>query len=148
MTEDLARTRRWERHGAAALRALSGEPGAEYRASRLRVGHDAQGFASPHLALPFAESTLHGSRGIADSLALRLRHSDRSLHQKLAPEDPLARIFFDVFEQLRCESLAHQSLRGIMRNLDAAFVQWCNSCLLYTSPSPRDRTRSRMPSSA
>ena len=24
----------------------------------------------------------------------------------------------------------------------------CNSCLLYTSPSPRDRTRSRMPSSA
>ena len=25
---------------------------------------------------------------------------------------------------------------------------WDNSCLLYTSPSPRDRTRSRMPSSA
>ena len=25
---------------------------------------------------------------------------------------------------------------------------WLNSCLLYTSPSPRDRTRSRMPSSA
>ena len=24
----------------------------------------------------------------------------------------------------------------------------CNACLLYTSPSPRDRTRSRMPSSA
>ena len=24
----------------------------------------------------------------------------------------------------------------------------CKSCLLYTSPSPRDRTRSRMPSSA
>ena len=25
---------------------------------------------------------------------------------------------------------------------------WDNACLLYTSPSPRDRTRSRMPSSA
>ena len=24
----------------------------------------------------------------------------------------------------------------------------CTDCLLYTSPSPRDRTRSRMPSSA
>ena len=24
----------------------------------------------------------------------------------------------------------------------------CDACLLYTSPSPRDRTRSRMPSSA
>ena len=26
--------------------------------------------------------------------------------------------------------------------------QWCNTCLLYTSPSPRDRQKSRMPSSA
>ena len=25
---------------------------------------------------------------------------------------------------------------------------WCKSCLLYTSPSPRDATLSRMPSSA
>ena len=28
------------------------------------------------------------------------------------------------------------------------FIQQINFCLLYTSPSPRDRTRSRMPSSA
>ena len=27
-------------------------------------------------------------------------------------------------------------------------LQWYRDCLLYTSPSPRDRTRSRMPSSA
>ena len=27
-------------------------------------------------------------------------------------------------------------------------VLHCKACLLYTSPSPRDRTRSRMPSSA
>ena len=26
--------------------------------------------------------------------------------------------------------------------------QWANNCLLYTSPSPRDKTVSRMPSSA
>ena len=29
-----------------------------------------------------------------------------------------------------------------------AHVERLESCLLYTSPSPRDRTRSRMPSSA
>ena len=28
------------------------------------------------------------------------------------------------------------------------FLTQCKGCLLYTSPSPRDRTRSRMPSSA
>ena len=31
---------------------------------------------------------------------------------------------------------------------EAGFTFQNNSCLLYTSPSPRDRTRSRMPSSA
>ena len=30
----------------------------------------------------------------------------------------------------------------------ARLVERANGCLLYTSPSPRDRTRSRMPSSA
>ena len=38
-------------------------------------------------------------------------------------------------------------------SLDPAMRGWMNEgksyiCLLYTSPSPRDRTRSRMPSSA
>ena len=27
-------------------------------------------------------------------------------------------------------------------------TNWCNTCLLYTSPSPRDKRQSRMPSSA
>jgi len=124
---ELAHTRSLERHGAASLRALSGEPEAEFRANRLRLGHQAQGFASPHLAVPFADSSLSASRGIADSLALRLKYSDRSLHTELAPADPVARIFFDVFEQLRCESLADGAMRGIQANLDAAFVQWCNT---------------------
>ena len=31
---------------------------------------------------------------------------------------------------------------------DVKFGEVLNNCLLYTSPSPRDRTRSRMPSSA
>ena len=33
-------------------------------------------------------------------------------------------------------------------NLMNLFGSWSRLCLLYTSPSPRDRTRSRMPSSA
>ena len=35
----------------------------------------------------------------------------------------------------------------LVDNLDKPGGQ-CADCLLYTSPSPRDRTRSRMPSSA
>ena len=36
------------------------------------------------------------------------------------------------------------ALMSAIDNCDIMFA----SCLLYTSPSPRDRTRSRMPSSA
>ena len=37
---------------------------------------------------------------------------------------------------------------GRMRSLEERVVSLLEACLLYTSPSPRDRTRSRMPSSA
>ena len=44
------------------------------------------------------------------------------------------------------------SLRPFSIGFDDMFDQFesmlGNGCLLYTSPSPRDRTRSRMPSSA
>ena len=43
--------------------------------------------------------------------------------------------------------LMSRSPTGI-KNLDIICLLDISSCLLYTSPSPRDRTRSRMPSSA
>ena len=40
------------------------------------------------------------------------------------------------------------SASGDVSTGDFAQFSGSNTCLLYTSPSPRDRTRSRMPSSA
>ena len=121
-----ARVRKLERHGAASLRALSGVIDAEYRASRLRVGGNNRAFASPHLLSDFAEVSLTHSRGIMDALSLRLRHSNASLHTELEPEHPFARILFDVIEQIRCESLAEPEFRGLRKNLDTTFVNWCS----------------------
>src|SRR5664280_1568846 len=42
----------------------------------------------------------------------------------------------------------HRKMLGVVTVDDALEVLLPNGCLLYTSPSPRDRTRSRMPSSA
>ena len=36
----------------------------------------------------------------------------------------------------------------LMRGDSSSAVTWVNRCLLYTSPSPRDKRQSRMPSSA
>ena len=39
-----------------------------------------------------------------------------------------------------------KDLNDALKNLENSIIS--SFCLLYTSPSPRDRTRSRMPSSA
>ena len=40
------------------------------------------------------------------------------------------------------------NVAGLGQLLYGTPLKWVIICLLYTSPSPRDRTRSRMPSSA
>ena len=50
-----------------------------------------------------------------------------------------------------CDALAssHFAISGKALGVDAlVFVGRCETCLLYTSPSPRDKRQSRMPSSA
>ena len=41
-----------------------------------------------------------------------------------------------------------KNVHTVAKNAVDKGLQYAYSCLLYTSPSPRDRTRSRMPSSA
>ena len=60
---------------------------------------------------------------------------------ELAPHDPEVRALLMKDYQLKLDAMS----RLIKRGQDAGDFR---TCLLYTSPSPRDRTRSRMPSSA
>ena len=46
----------------------------------------------------------------------------------------------------RISGLIYEETRGVLKVFLENVIR--DSCLLYTSPSPRDRTRSRMPSSA
>ena len=50
------------------------------------------------------------------------------------------------FDEVVIANNKNDAIEVALRNNPEAEV--LNSCLLYTSPSPRDRTRSRMPSSA
>ena len=66
---------------------------------------------------------------------------------------------YEVLGTIRNKNLIEQTKKTISKytSIDKlSFVEldllkddgWNEACLLYTSPSPRDRTRSRMPSSA
>ena len=61
------------------------------------------------------------------------------------PTDDDVTALYERFMPLQIEKIALHSalIPGALDTIDAL-----RDCLLYTSPSPRDRTRSRMPSSA
>ncbi|HRZ60426.1 MAG TPA: cobalt chelatase [Rubrivivax sp.] len=114
---------------AASIRALAGDADLHFRGGRLhRAGRLLPPFG-PHLH-PSLETDDFGSfRGAADGIALRLARSDAALHRSLAPADPVARLIFDLLEQLRVESLAPDAMPGVKRNLAHRFARWSQGCV-------------------
>ena len=53
-----------------------------------------------------------------------------------------------TYNMLKERNMYRAKLRACNAAIDHASLWTAFTCLLYTSPSPRDRTRSRMPSSA
>ena len=98
----------------------------------------------------------HGMICAEDELGLGKSHDGiMVLQDDLVPGTPASELFEieddHVFEigltPNRADAMSHW---GVARDLKAGLQQQgeIQDCLLYTSPSPRDRTRSRMPSSA
>ena len=77
-------------------------------------------------------------------------HGNDCLHGPVCQDGRPRQVPHDVSVQQEEEHITME----LVINQDAANQNCCGvqkyvgSCLLYTSPSPRDRTRSRMPSSA
>jgi len=111
---------------ATSVRALAAEPTAHYRGHGLLVQGKPFHLYAPHLQLDFATHDATKLRGVADSIALRIIHSNQKLHESLCPKDPLQRLIFEILEQLRCESLATSNLPGIRTNLRNRFLFWAS----------------------
>ena len=62
--------------------------------------------------------------------------------------EPLNLEKMHVMVEEACKNLAGVSASQVEIQSGIQFYDGISTCLLYTSPSPRDRTRSRMPSSA
>lgn len=122
-TDGAREQQRVEELCAAAIRALTGEPGLRFRGGRLHRGHARLPIGAPHLH-PGAGDDLGSFRGAADGLALRVQHSDAELHRALRPAEPVPRLVFDMLEQFRVEALAPEHLPGVVTNLRHRHVAW------------------------
>ena len=93
-----------------------------------------------------AEKLRHVERKYGEHLRLRLRETQQDIgrfHPRFFFANDLVEKYPSEMETVARETLQKES--SLDQNLRAA---WILNCLLYTSPSPRDLSTSRMPSSA
>jgi cobaltochelatase CobT len=82
----------------------------------------------PTVRLPLPRRSLGGHdlarvRGIGDSLALRLRHHDAAVHQRLRPRGDVPAEIFEALEQVRVEALGARRMTGVAANLASAHAE-------------------------
>ena len=77
----------------------------------------------------------------AKKLLMEGREQVRRRHEEGGSGTEIGHLLTDLVDTLVLK-LLHEALREVKGAGES------RTCLLYTSPSPRDRTRSRMPSSA
>jgi cobaltochelatase CobT len=114
---------------AAAVRALTGDEALHYRGGRLYRHLRAVPLHAPHVRVERNEDDdFDSTRGAADASALRIAYSDAALNESLAPQEPVARMVFDLLEQLRSETRAPAGMTGVRRNVQHRFDTWALRC--------------------
>ncbi|AKX48312.1 cobalt chelatase [Thiopseudomonas alkaliphila] len=109
---------------AASIRAISGLPELNFRGKVLHLGEVRLPLHAPHHRIDTAISAFDDCRAAADALAVRLLFTDEALHRQHCPSPPIARLVFELLEQLRVETLVPESLTGIASNLKQRFIRW------------------------
>jgi cobaltochelatase CobT len=111
----------------AATRAISHDTDLQ-----VSFGPETPGLRGKRARLPVPARDLPAAevaqiRGMADAMALRLRHHDDSLHSRLLPQGGTARAVFDAVEQARVEAIGATRMAGVAQNLNAALDERCRS---------------------
>ena len=73
----------------------------------------------PHPAYDLNAKDIAIMRGTADSLALRVRHHNETIHERLQPQNETARDIFNALETARCEAIGSGEMHGVSENITA-----------------------------
>jgi cobaltochelatase CobT len=112
-------TEPFKRALTGAVRAIAGNPEVEVTFAAERPGLAAHRVRLPELPRKPTRRDLQVTRGIGDSLALRIACHDPALHRAHSPEGKNARAVYDAAEQARIEALGALRMDGVAGNLAA-----------------------------
>lgn len=117
MAAETSRSEEFKRATAGALRAVAGVDDVQvaYQPGAAGLAGKRARLPAPTRALPPAE--MARMRGVADAIALRLRHHDDAVHAARAPVAREAREVYDALEQVRVEIVGAAHMAGVAANL-------------------------------
>ncbi|HEX7389557.1 MAG TPA: cobaltochelatase subunit CobT [Acidiphilium sp.] len=127
MAGETSRSDEFKRATAGAVRAIAGsdEVQVSYQPGAAGLVGKRARLPSPTRALPPAE--MARLRGIADAVALRLRHHDDTVHAARAPIPRDAREAYDALEQARVEIVGAAHMAGVSANLCRKLQEDCEA---------------------
>lgn len=99
------------------VRSIAGSANVEVAFANERPGLAGERVRLPELSKRPTAHELAVTRGLGDSMALRLACHDQKIHATLAPEGQDARAVFDAVEQARVESIGALRMKGVANNL-------------------------------
>ncbi|KQV73298.1 cobaltochelatase subunit CobT [Rhizobium sp. Root1220] len=100
-----------------SVRAIAGDGEVEVTFANERPGMTAERIRLPELSKRPTAHELAVTRGLGDSMALRLACHDEKVHATMAPQGSDARAIFDAVEQARVESIGALRMEGVAANL-------------------------------
>ncbi len=116
-------TELFKRALAQSTRALAGQEELEITFGAEGPKYVAGKVVLPHPPRALTEPEAERLRGHADALALKIAHHDEAAHASLRPHGARARELFDAAEEMRCQALGANALKGVAGNLDAALTE-------------------------
>jgi len=112
-------TEPFKRAVVECMRAIAGKPDLEVSFAADRPMLSALKARLPEPPRKMTRGDVAVTRGIADSLALRLACHDPTVHRANAPRGKNGRAVFDAVEQARVEALGARRMSGVADNLTA-----------------------------
>ncbi|RUM24993.1 cobaltochelatase subunit CobT [Rhizobium vallis] len=99
------------------VRSIAGDGDVEVTFANERPGMTGERIRLPELSKRPTAHELAVTRGLGDSMALRLACHDEKVHTTMAPQGSDARAIFDAVEQARVESIGALRMEGMAANL-------------------------------